>query len=160
MKIIPLTQEKVALIDDGDFEQVNKLKWRIQKAGKCTYVAHSTWDKKLKRKGMIFLHRFILNTPKNMMTDHINGNGLDNRRCNLRICTALENSRYRPNHNVGTSKYQGVHWHKNKRRWQALIWVDNKSVYLGNYKEEIKAALAYNVAAKKYFGEFATINFI
>ena len=105
------------------------------------------------------MHRVILNTPMGMDTDHINGNGLDNRRCNLRICTHAENiSNQRKYSNTMLSKFKGVSWDKSRNRWIVYIGVHPKRIFLGRFKTEIDAAIAYDNAARKYFGEFACTN--
>lgn len=90
--------------------------------------------------------------------DHINRNGLDNYRCNLRPATRLQNRM-----NCGLSKrnksgFKGVSWHKSCNKWVAKIEINDKSIYLGLFDDKIEAAKAYNAAAKKHFGEFAWLN--
>lgn len=108
------------------------------------------------------MHRIINKTPKGFSTDHINGNRLDNRKVNLRTCTHTENMR---NRNVRpksskTSIYKGVYKLKNAKKWTASIHINKKEKYLGVYVNEDDAAIAYNKAAEKYFGEFASYNII
>ena len=100
-----------------------------------------------------------MNTPEGMETDHINGNGLDNRRENLRICSAAENRRNHKMLSTNTSGYNGVS-KTSFGNWHTCISVKGKTIHLGTYKEIEKAALAYNMAAKEYFGEFANLNII
>ena len=159
MKFVQITQNKFAIVDDEDFERINQYKWHATKAGNTYYASHSTWNSSRKRKSAIFMHRIILRAPKGMCVDHINGNGLDNRKINLRLCTAQQNSQYRPHHNLGSSQYHGVHWHKKKKRWQSLIETKGKCTFIGLFKTEEGAALAYDKKAKELFGEFATQNF-
>lgn len=90
------------------------------------------------------MHAVIAGTPKGMDTDHINGNGLDNRRCNLRIVTARQNQQ---NQNIQkSSKYPGVHWQKDARKWRAQIRVNGKQQYLGYYDDEETAGIVYAMA--------------
>ena len=104
------------------------------------------------------MSRFILNTPKGKHTDHINHDTLDNRKCNLRICTVAQNSFNRKLSVRNTSGYKGVSWNKELKKWYASIKFQYKSYSLGLFSNKIDATIAYNMAAKKYFGEFAYIN--
>lgn len=109
----------------------------------------------------VAMHRAIASPAPGMEVDHINGDGLDNRRANLRVCTKSQNQRgQRVQGRNKTSVFKGVCWLKDRSRWGAHIKVSRKSVYLGTFKSEIDAALAYDAAARTYFGEFARPNFI
>lgn len=124
MKTIPLTQGKVALIDDEWFEYLSQYKWGYYKGG---YAARQTQRNRVK--ATIYMHRLIANTPKGYDTDHINGDKLDNRSSNLRVVTHHENlSAYMKLDKRNTSGYRGVAKWKNK--WRARI---GRSVYLGVY---------------------------
>jgi hypothetical protein len=92
------------------------------------------------------------------MTDHRDGNGLNNQRHNLRICTAKENGRNQRINSVNTSGYKGVSWKKDQHKWLSQIIVDNRAYNLGTFVCPLRAAKAYNDAAEKYFGEFARPN--
>ncbi len=153
MKIIKIKDKKI-LVDDQDFEWLNKYNWCISKG---YIIAHKPQSGK---KGTtISIHRLIMNTPKNIQTDHINGNKLDNRRENLRICSRSENNMNR--HKVrGKSKYKGVGWFKQTQCWQAYISKNYKIIHLGLFKSEKEAAKAYNQKAKELFGEFALLNIL
>jgi len=105
------------------------------------------------------MHREIMNAPKGLDVDHIDGNGLNNRKSNLRLCTHAENvHNSRPMRN-GSSKYKGVCWHKTYKKWYSSIGKTGKRFYLGRFDNEIDAALAYDKKAKELFGEFAYLNF-
>ena len=105
------------------------------------------------------MHTLILQTPKGMCSDHINGDGLDNRRCNLRICTYAENAHNRNKYvRQKASIYKGVCWHNTMRKWMPSITICGKRIYLGFFESEVEAAKSYNEAAKKYYGEFAKLN--
>ena len=93
-----------------------------------------------------------------MITDHRNGNGLDNRRANLRICTLSENRMSSRKREGCSSQYKGIAWDKYRQKWQAYINVDGKRQHLGRFEDEREAARAYDQAAKKRFGNFARLN--
>lgn len=156
---IPLTQGKFALIDKVDFELVSQHKWFAVKMGNYW---RSTSNRKRKlggKKAIIYMHRLIMNPPKRLMIDHINGNGLDNRRSNLRICTTAENQHNQHARQGGSSRYKGVDWKKRNKKWQVRISVNCKHIHLGLFDNEIEAAHVYDQAAVKYHGEFANINY-
>jgi len=148
LKTIQLTRNKVALVDDKDFEWLSRWKWQ------CNAGGYAYRGEKQKH---VFMHREILNPPDNMICDHINGNTLDNRRSNLRICTRYENSLNLNMKKNNKSGFRGVYWNKKDRRWRASIQSREK-IYLGNYETPEEAARVYNEAAKKYHGEFARLN--
>jgi len=153
-KIIILTKNKVAIVDDEDYERVNQHKWSAYKYNNRNWYATAT----IKQKN-IRLHRFILNLKDGEEADHINNDGLDNRKCNLRICSRSENlmNKRKPSHGE-TSKFKGVSWNNLYKKWQVYIKVNGKNKFLGNFKKETEAAQKYNEAAIKYYGEFACIN--
>lgn len=153
MKEIRLSQGKVALVDDIDYTRLIQFSW-------CAVNEHGYWYALGWVNGSnVFMHRFIIGTPKGKITDHINGNGLDNRRKNLRVCTVAQNT-----HNQSrqvrskSSKFKGVYWYKPRNVWRSIIRINMKRLYLGHFKSEIDAAIAYNNAALKYHGEFANLN--
>lgn len=151
MKSIPLTQGKFALVDDVDFERLSRFKWHCSSAGQSP-------RQKGEKRGLIMMHRIIMETPSNMEVDHKNGNRLDNRHVNLRNCLRIENSKNKKKHENSTSQYKGVSWHKATGKWQAQIEVGNKNKYLGVFSNQRIAARAYDDAAISFFGEFARTN--
>ena len=160
MKTIPLTQGKVALVDDEDFEWLNQWKWFAQKSKQTYYAQRHVWKGKGEKKEVICMHRLILGCKKGQITDHINGNGLDNRRGNLRIVTYLQNSWNRRKISGATSKYKGVHWHRWIQKWAATIGKGkNYSRFCQYFSSEREAAKAYDRAALERFGEYAKFNF-
>jgi len=156
MKRIPLNHGQTALIDNSDYKLIKEYKWRIDKGNSCYYAITNTINAEGK-KVPIRMHTILMNTPPGMQVDHINGDGLDNRRCNLRICTNSQN-RMNQHKAIGRSKYKGVTWHSIGKKWQARININGKHTHLGLFKKEENAAEAYNRAAKEHFGEFANLN--
>ncbi len=106
----------------------------------------------------LYMHRLLAGDPVGMEVDHINGDGLDNRRENLRVCTPGEN-RKNTRSFTGASRYKGVSWDKHIKRWRAAITVDWETVRLGHFGIERNAALAYDRAALEYHGSYAHTNF-
>lgn len=159
MKRIPLTQGKFALVDDSDFEYLMQWKWHVRKDCHTYYASVNTPHRrgKLKR-WQIGMHVMLMNPPKGYVVDHIDHNGLNNQRSNLRICTALGNAQHAKIRKDNTSGFKGVSWHKPNKQWIVYINVSKNRIFIGGFKDKIKAAKAYNRAAKKYHGEFAFFN--
>lgn len=156
-KEIQLTQGKVAIVDDDDFEYLNQCKWCANNMkGKFYAVRAYTLNSK---NIFIYMHRLITNNnnPK-MHTDHINGFTLDNRKINLRICTNSQNQMNTKFKINNTSGFKGVFFDKTHKKWRSMIRLNYKLKHLGYYIDPIDAARAYNDAAIKYHGEFANLN--
>lgn len=154
MKNIPLTQGKYAIVDDEDYLYLSQFNWCYSQ-GRAGRMGR---NKSGKRK-LLLMHRVIMNTPTGLETDHINGDSLDNRRCNLRICTKSQNNmNRRPNKGKMSSQYKGVCWRNHAKKWKAYIKLKGKQIHLGYYASEHKAARVYNEAANVLFGEFARLN--
>lgn len=159
MKYIKLTRGKYAIVNDEDFEHLNKYKWYAHKS-RDTYYAYRG-DSLNGKKIVVAMHRQILGLSyqDGLETDHRNHNGLDNRRDNIRICTRHQNSLNQLANKNTTSKYKGVSRDKNYKKWHAHIKIHQKSYYIGKFDNEIDAAKAYDIKAKELFGEFAYLNF-
>ncbi len=158
MKKIPLTQDKFALVDDEDFDRINARNWHLSNRHPNYYARSSAL--KGDNKGKCLMHRMILGLSKGdkTMVDHINHNGLDNRKENLRLCTRTQNLRnMRTTH--GKSKYKGAFQTRNPKKWASAIRVDGTLIHIGHFETEIEAAKAYDAKARIYFGEFANTNF-
>ncbi len=173
MVLIKLTQDKEALIDDEDCDFVSQYKWYTSRNKQTYYAvrditiqdAHRPKNIKSKRKH-IHMHREIMKRKlkrelqNNEEVDHINGDGFDNRRCNLRLCDTQKNSfNKKKQRSKATSIYKGVSWKKDRHSWHARIEFNTKTMHLGYFTKEIDAGKAYDTAAIKYFGEFARLNF-
>ena len=157
MKEIQLTQGKVALVDDDMYDYLNQWKWYANNLnGKFYAVRNLRINKKYVKS--ILMHRFIMSTNKGLVVDHLNGDTLDNRKCNLRNCTHGENLKNQKISIKNTSGYKGVSWNKNHKSYEAKINNNNITIQIGNFKNIIDAARAYNEAAVKYHGEFANLN--
>jgi len=149
MKEIILTQGKVALVDDDDYEELNKYKWYATVSRNTFYAGRNTSrnDNEDHKQHAIIMHRVIMNPPPDMKIDHINGNGLDNRKENLRIVTNRENCQNL--HIQKTSDLPGVHWHDRDKIWRAEIRIGDKRYNLGSYDSEYLASLAYKRACEE-----------
>lgn len=156
---ILLSKGRVALIDLEDEALVKTHSWYARMDRWGHWYAYGAVVEDGRRKE-IAMHRFIVGAEKGTVVDHRNLDGLDNRRCNLRICTNKQNVRNaRPYTGKKTSKFKGVSLMKSKRRFRAQIMCSGVKINLGNFADEKKAALAYDEAARKLFGEFARCNF-
>lgn len=157
--MIPLTKGKFAIVDEADTEMV--LNWMAPKSGawlseqrdrSTCYAARWAYSP---TKFKISMHQLITGWP---MTDHVNRNGLDNRRINLRPATWQQNMANRAPGRNNTSGYKGVHWKRSERKWVASIGVNGRQKHLGLFADPAEAARAYNRAAVEAFGEFAWLN--
>lgn len=161
MKTIQLKPGIDVIVDADDFNMLNTYTWwlcktKTKRAVKTQLSAQTTVKGKT-----VKMHRLIMQAPLGVDVDHINGNPLDNRKANLRICSRSENlmnaGKY-TRRNKCSSKYKGVSWHKATKKWEAGLQVNGKRKWLGLFLEEQSAAVAYNLAALKYFGQFANLN--
>jgi hypothetical protein len=165
LKTLPLSGSFVAIVDDEDFDRLNKWKWTLMKAQGGLYYAvrQETVDYLTVR--MISLHREIMGNPKGYEVEHANNNGLDCRRSNLRLATRSQNmaNRRKPKRNrqrkVPSSRYKGVTWDKRLKEWRAQIGFQKRVYHLGNFgDDELLASVVYDFAAIVFFGEFAKPN--
>lgn len=159
MKKIPLSRGLFAIVDDEDFDRLSAIKWHarpIQKSVSGFYAVNGRGGAKPTRHGCRYMHREVLNAPLGLHVDHINGDGLDNRRCNLRLATASENCVNRVAHNP--TGFRGVR-KSGKNRWSALIQWQGRQRNLGSFSCSEEAAAAYDRAAVSLHGAFAILNF-
>jgi hypothetical protein len=154
MAFIELTNGGLAQVDEADIELIACHKWRRLTAAKTYhYVATTT------RSPVILLHRFLMRAQKGLVVDHINGDTLDNRRGNLRVCTHAENMRNKRIASNSQNQYKGVA--RAKKRWSAQIGSSRSGgrTHVGLFKTQEEAAAAYDIAAVLRYGEFACLNF-
>lgn len=153
MKEVKLTRGLFAQVDDSDFEWINKYTWATR-LDQTRYYAITHTSRKDKKQGTVFMHTLIMNPPKGMEIDHIDGNGLNNQRNNLRIVTHSQNMM----NQRSARKYKGVFITK-KGYIRTAIRVNNEIYYAGTSKTEEQAAKRYDALASYYYGEFARLNF-
>ena len=142
---------KYIILDEEDYEKIKKHSWCLDKQPNKNifYVKNSSLGK---------IYNFLMNPPKGMLVDHFNHNTLDNRKCNLRICTRSQNGMNQFPMKNKTSKYKGATWNKSTNKWHSKIKLNRKTIHLGRWKTQRQAAKAYNCAASILFGEFAYLN--
>jgi len=158
MPYIELTKGYRAYVDEDDFDFLSQRSWYAQEytCGKvyaCSYFARRIGNRGNPAESG-YMHRLITQAPKGLLVDHIDGDGLNNGKKNLRLCTYSQN-RVNSGKRGVSSQYKGVDWNKKQRKWRAIA----NNVYQGAFDSEIEAAKAYDVAALKFWGEFAALNF-
>jgi len=156
---IALTQGKYTIVDPADYPSLSKYKWQLTRSPRSDYATRSVTIGSRRQKS-VCMHRVIMNAGDGQFIDHINHNGLDNRKANLRLASMAQNSwnkrKQKGNH---SSKFKGVSWSAREKKWYAGIQANRKKIFLGLFKNEIDAAKAYDAAAGKYHGQFALLNF-
>lgn len=158
-KLIPLHNKVGEIIahttvDDDMYDYCMQWRWHLHSG---RYAARAVGERKSRR--ALFLHQVIASPPSGYDVDHINTNKLDNQKSNLRVATRRQNMQNRPKykHNA-TSKFKGVTFNRQRGQWYASIRVNGKLVWLGAHQTEYAAAIAYNRAATRHFGEYASLN--
>jgi hypothetical protein len=150
VRYIALTRGKFAIVDAADYERLNRYRWNAFESGGKIYARRSVPG------GTVLMHREIMNAPPGMVVDHIDGNGLNNRRNNLRLCTPQQNEHNKPPRG-GRSRYKGVYPHGDK--WEARIKHNGRTHHLGLFDDETEAARARDRKARELQGPFAYLNF-
>lgn len=151
--IVELTQGQVSIIDASDAPMVGRYNWSVAERGQRTYAC-ARFDGVLQ-----YLHRIIATPEEGECVDHINGDGLDNRRSNLRCCVQAENNINRGATCISKSGFKGVSWSKSNNGWIAQIRRDGLRKHIGTFAKAEDAARAYDAAAIEIHGEFARLNF-
>jgi len=182
---IPLTRGKFAIVDPEYYDHLSQFTWHAAKGPRTWYAVHSLTNGKTAPRKNLRMHRAVMSLSNghimqdklsssthpprgpgaerrasHLFIDHINHNGLDNRCANLRIATFTQNVRHRRKFKLySRSKFKGVDWVQKQKKWRARILVDGRRIYLGSFHSEIAAAHAYDKAARKHHGQFASLNF-
>lgn len=157
MKQIPITQGRFAIVDDEDFERIAAHSWAINPQG--TGYAVRKGSKRRGEPRTVHMHREVLGLTGGEIVDHINGNGLDNRKSNLRVADTQKNAFNRGKPNIPcTSRFKGVISRKGSPSWHARIKFRDKCVELGAFRDEADAAAAYNLGARAFFGVYRREN--
>jgi hypothetical protein len=158
MKTIALTQGFAALVDDADYDRVNAFRWCATKTKTNVYAVRKVRTPSGRTTSEL-LHRFVLGvTHPRIDIDHADHNGLNCQRHNLRLCVRGENNGNRRK-TRGASRYKGVTRDRSRELWRACITIRGVSKFLGRFHDERDAAIAYDIAARAAFGEFANCNF-
>jgi len=152
-RLIPLTRGKFAIVDAEDYPRLSQYTWFAEGTSRNCYAARKAGGKSIK------MHREVMQAPDHLVVDHIDHNGLHNRKQNLRLCTFAQNCRNTRRTAKSSSKYKGVCWNKRNRKWAAAIRFENKTYYLGYFDNELDAAKTYDEAARRLHGAFASLNF-
>ena len=156
---INLGEGRFTIVSPRDFYWLNNFHWFSTGTGELIYAVRHVYLPKGRMK-MVRMHREIKGFPAGLLVDHQNNNTLDNRRANLRLATSSQNlSNRRINKSKSSSQFRGVRFRKERGCWSAQITINGKAFWLGSYDNETDAAKTYDTAAKKYFGEFAKLNF-
>jgi hypothetical protein len=154
VRLIALTRNMVAVVDANDYEWLSQWVWSASKRRHTYYATRNAYDEN-EEHIIVMMHQVI----SGRYADHINGNGLDNRRANLRCATARQNSHNRRGNVVSISGYKGVYPQSSGGKWTAKIKTNDITYYLGTFPTKEEAARSYDKKAQELFGEFAWLNF-
>lgn len=154
---VPLTRGFEAIVDAPDAPLLEGFNWCARGKGDLVYAARGGYDPATKRTGTIYMHRVLLAPCGGSLVDHINGDGLDNRRCNLRLTDHKGNGRNCKNPRHNTSGFKGVSFKAREGSWAAQIKVDKQKVYLGSFRDPELAYAAYCEASDRLHGKFGRV---
>ncbi len=156
---LTLSKGYVTKVDAKDFSELSRWMWGASEARGLVYAVTGQWIPEKQGYKRIYLHTYLMGIRNGFVVDHESGDSLDNRRDNLRWSTVQQNAQNQKARNNITGKFKGVGWCKREEKWRARISINRKDITLGYFNTELEAALAYDKAAKQYFGEFARLNF-
>jgi hypothetical protein len=162
MKLVELTQGYSAIVDDRDYDRVSEFKWlaQVRPGGKGVYAKTSLPRTYGGHRPCLYMHRLIMRIyNRKIKVDHKDNDGLNNRRCNIRVATTSQNGGNCRKQKHTTSRFKGVHWRKDCKRWSVAVVKNRRRYHIGHFKSEVAAARAYDEAARLMFGEFALVNF-
>lgn len=141
---------KYTIVDDEDFEKLSQFRWNLTGGGR----GHGNYVARRNDRTPVYMHREILNAPKGMEVDHINGNRTDNRKSNLRLCTSTQNNWNMRLRKDNTTGYKGLRWRADVKSWRVNVKKDGKEIQVGYFKDKKEAIRARDTAAKELYGEF------
>lgn len=153
----PINGGIAVLLDQEDLPHVERFSWSAQVHPRVTYAQANVW--RGDQRTTMTLHRFIARAADNEHVDHENGDGLDCRKSNLRICLKFQNNRNARTRVDNSSGYKGVSWYAAGENWMAGIMLDGKRRHIGYFDTREQAARAYDLVAQRAWGEFAWLNF-
>ena len=155
MKEIELTKGKKALVDDDWYQVLSKFEWHSHHTNGKWYAVRTVGKK---GRMVVFMHRYITMAPPERVVDHIDGDGLNNQESNLRAVRPKANYYNRAIQSNNKTGFKGVCWDKERKRYMASISHDHKAINLGRFNTAEEAAIAYNNAATRLYGDFARLN--
>lgn len=153
IRYIPLTKNRFAIVDEADYERLSRFKWCVSCTGRKKLYAC-----RMEGRRVVKMHREIMRPARGLVVDHIDGNGLNNCRANLRVCTYSQNLCNRQKYR-GTTPYKGVFYRKDRDKYYARISFAGRKHYLGLYDDPVEAARAYDRKARELHGPYARLNF-
>ena len=157
MKLIPLTGGEFAMVDDADYDHLSQWKWKAKEDKGNLYACRRFKTDSGKSKS-ILMHREILKAPPGAIIDRKDGNGLNNQRENIRLCSYEQNAMNRKKRRGCSSKFKGVHYDPRRNKWRVQIVANGRKIRLNSFSSEAEAAAVYDRMARELFGDFSRVN--